>query len=85
MTESKFTPVEIAKIIPKGIWAEKDIMGTVHIYMQNEGDEPFEFITMKYHHHHTCNSHQERMTRKILALLGVEIDEKTRPYGRSAE
>lgn len=62
---------EIVEILPTKIWSEKDVFGTVHIYMQHQGMEPFEFITMAYNYAYTSNSHQHHMTTEILKLLGV--------------
>jgi hypothetical protein len=64
--------VEIVKLVPKRVWAEKDIMGTVHIKMQHEGDTEFDFIQINYDWAHTSNSHQHYLTQEILKLLGVE-------------
>ncbi len=66
--------VTVEKIHPCKIWAEKDLMGTVHIKMQHEdlGEEPFTFIQMHYNYYYTSNLHQWEMTQKILKLLGVE-------------
>lgn len=68
---------EIVKILPTKIWSEKDFLGTVHIYMQHEGLEPFEFITMAYDWRYTSNGHQHRLTEEILKLLGVNNDTGT--------
>lgn len=67
----KIETAEIVEILPTKIWSEKDVFGTVHIYMQHQGMEPFEFITMKYNYAYTSNSHQHHMTTEILKLLGV--------------
>ena len=40
--------VDVVKIFPRRVWAEKEIMGTVHIKMQHEGDEEFDFIQIQY-------------------------------------
>lgn len=63
--------VEIVKMVPKRIWSEKDMMGTVHIKMQHEGDQEFDFIQINYDWAHTSNSHQHYLTQEILKLLGV--------------
>lgn len=63
--------VELVEILPTKIWSEKDTFGTVHIYMQHQGMEPFEFITMKYNYAYTSNSHQHQLTQEILKLLGA--------------
>lgn len=64
--------VEIVKILPTRIWADKDVWGTVHIKMQHEGHEEFDFIQIQYNYAYTSNSHQHELTNKILELLGVE-------------
>ena len=66
---------EVVKILPTKIWSEKDFLGTVHIYMQHEGLEKFEFITMAYDWRYTSNSHQHEMTKAILKLLGVDDEQ----------
>ena len=66
--------VELVKIVPKKIWAEKDMMGTVHIKMQHEGCEAFDFIQINYDWAHTDNSHQHYLTQEILKLLGANND-----------
>ena len=63
---------EIVKIFPTKIWADKDIMGTVHVKMQHEGCEEFDFIQMQYDYRYTSNGHQATLTKEILKLLGVE-------------
>lgn len=64
----------IVKILPTKIWAEKDIMGTVHIKMQHEGHNVFDFIQIQYEYGYTDNAHQHQVTQKILELLGVKND-----------
>lgn len=63
---------EIVEILPTKVWAEKDFFGTVHIKIQHEGLEEFDFIQIQYDHRYTSNSHQEKMTKEILKLMGVE-------------
>ena len=69
---------EIVKIIPKKIWAEKDLFGTVHIKMQHEGYEEFDFIQINYDYTHTSNSHQHHLTQEILKLLGVTNEDQSK-------
>ena len=57
--------VEIVKAYPKRIWAEKDLMGTVHIKMQHEWCEEFDFIQIQYDYRYTSNTHQENLTKRI--------------------
>ena len=64
--------IEVVKIYPTKIWAEKDFFGTVHIKMQHEGQKEFDFIQIQYNYLYTSNGHQHDMTQKILKLLGVE-------------
>ena len=71
----KIETAEIVKILPTKIWSEKDFLGTVHIYMQHEGLEKFEFITMAYDWRYTSNGHQHEMTKAILKLLGVDNEQ----------
>ena len=61
----------IVKVYPTRVWSEKDIMGTVHIKMQHEGCEPFDFIQIQYDYAYTHNSHQAYLTEQILKLLGA--------------
>ncbi len=65
--------VEIEKVFPTKIWADKDIMGTVHIKMQHEGDKEFDFIQIQYDYRYTSNAHQTVLTEQILKLLGVKL------------
>lgn len=62
----------IVKVFERRVWVEKDFMGTVHIKMQHEGCEPFDFIQIQYDYAHTSNAHQAHLTEEILKLLGVE-------------
>lgn len=68
--------VKVVEILPTKIWAEKDVFGTVHIYMQHQGHDKFEFITMKYNYMYTSNGHQHEMTQAILKLLGAEDEQQ---------
>jgi hypothetical protein len=70
----KIEEVTVAEIYPCKIWAEKDLMGTVHIKMQHQvpGEEPFTFIQMHYNYAYTSNGHQADLTEKILELLGAK-------------
>lgn len=63
--------VKVVKISPTRIWSEKDIMGTVHIKMQHEGCEEFNFIQIHYDYAYTSNGHQAELTKRILEILGV--------------
>lgn len=64
--------VEVVKVFEKRVWVEKDLMGTVHIKMQHEGYEPFDFIQIQYDYAYTSNGHQAHLTEEILKLLGVK-------------
>lgn len=75
--------VELVEILPTKIWAEKDMFGTVHIYMQHSGQEKFEFISMHYDYMYTSNGHQHHMTQEILKLLGVNSDTESNQKGEN--
>ena len=66
--------VKIVEVLPMAVWAEKDAFGTVHIKMQHEGYEVFDFIQLQYDYAYTSNGHQHYLTQRILALLGVPVD-----------
>jgi len=70
--------VEIVEILPTKIWSEKDIMGTVHIKMQHEGHEEFDFVQIQYDYTHTSNGHQHYLTQEILKLLGANNEIKNK-------
>ena len=40
----KIETVELVEILPTKIWSEKDTFGTVHIKMQHQGMDEFDFI-----------------------------------------
>jgi hypothetical protein len=61
---------KIVSITPTKVWAEKDVMGTVHIKRQHEGDDPFDFIQIQYDYAHTSNGHQYELAKQIMYLLG---------------
>ena len=65
--------VEVVKVFPTKIWAEKDMFGTVNIKVQHEGYEAFALIQINYDHRYTSNAHQHDLTQRILAMLGVEV------------
>ena len=62
---------EIVEILPTKIWAEKDFLGTVHIKMQHQGMDEFDFIQIQYNYAYTSNAHQHQLTQEILKLLGA--------------
>lgn len=64
----------IVEILPTKVWAEKDFLGTVHIKMQHQGMDEFDFIQIGYNYAYTSNSHQARLTEQILTLLGATDD-----------
>jgi len=69
---AKLKTVKVVKILPTAMWVEKDILGTVHIKMQHEGEaKPFDFIQIQYNWLYTSNGHQHELTEKIMALFGV--------------
>jgi nucleoside-triphosphatase THEP1 len=63
--------VKLVEILPTKIWSEKDMFGTVHIKMQHQGMEEFDFIQIQYNYAYTSNSHQHQLTQEILKLLGA--------------
>ena len=65
-------PVQIVEVLPTRIWSEKDFMGTVHIKMQHQGEEAFDFIQLQYDWRYTSNGHQHDLTQRILAMLGAQ-------------
>lgn len=69
--------VKIVEIMPTKIWAEKDFLGTVHIKMQHQGMDEFDFIQIQYNYAYTSNSHQAQLTEQILKLLGASNDAGT--------
>lgn len=64
------TPVNV-KVMPTKIWCEKSIDGVMHIKVQHDGCDEFDFIQIQYDHRYTSNSHQRALTTDILKLLGV--------------
>lgn len=64
--------VEIVKILPTKIWAEKNIMGTIAIKIQHEGMPEFIFVQIHYDYAYTSNAHQWDFVKKIGKHLGVE-------------
>jgi hypothetical protein len=67
--------VELVEILPTKVWAEKDFLGTVHIKMQHQGMDEFDFIQIQYNYAYTDNSGQHALTQQILKLLGAENDQ----------
>ncbi len=67
---SKVVP-RVVDMLPTKIWAEKDVVGTVHIMAQHEGMEPFDFIQIAYGYGYTDNANQHDVTQRILAMLGA--------------
>ena len=69
--------MENVKVVPTKIWTEKDVFGTVHIKMQHEGMDEFDFIQINYNYAHTSNGHQHHLTQEILKLLGRTDEQQT--------
>jgi hypothetical protein len=69
--------VQIVEILPTKIWSEKDVWGTVHIKMQHQGMEEFDFIQIQYNYAYTSNGHQHNLTQQILKLLGATDGSET--------
>ena len=70
--------VELVEILPTKIWADKDMFGTVHIKMQHQGMDEFDFIQIQYNYAYTSNSHQLQLTEEILKLLGVNNEDQSK-------
>lgn len=70
--------VEVVEVLPTRIWADKDMFGTVHIKMQHQGLDEFDFIQIQYNYAYTDNGHQYQLTQEILKLLGAS-NEQTEP------
>ncbi len=68
--------VELVEILPTKIWSEKDMFGTVHIKMQHQGMDEFDFIQINYNYAYTSNNHQHQLTQEILKLLGANDETK---------
>lgn len=69
--------VELVEILPTKIWADKDMFGTVHIKMQHQGMDEFDFIQIQYNYAYTSNGHQHELTQQILKLLGANNDSES--------
>ena len=69
--------VELVEILPTKVWSEKDMFGTVHIKMQHQGMDEFDFIQIQYNYAYTSNANQHALTQQILKLLGVEDDSES--------
>ncbi len=65
--------VELVKVLPTKIWAEKDMFGTVNIKLQHEGLEAFSIVQINYDYRYTSNAHQHELTQRILAMLGADV------------
>ena len=63
--------VELVEVLPTRVWSEKDFFGTVHIKMQHQGMDEFDFIQIQYNYAYTDNGHQARLTEEIMKLLGA--------------
>ena len=68
--------VELVEILPTKIWSEKDTFGTVHIKMQHQGMDEFDFIQIQYNYAYTSNNHQHVLTQQILKLLGATDEQQ---------
>ena len=72
---------EVVDILPTEVWYEKDFCGTIHVYMQHQGHDPFDFIQINYDYRYTSNSHQYALVKAIGELIGVEdIQQRYRDY-----
>ena len=71
----------VLNIIPTDVWYEKDIYGTIHVYMQHQGHDPFDFIQINYDYRYTSNGHQHALVKAIGKLIDVEdIPQRNRDY-----
>ncbi len=59
----------IVKVFPTRVWAERDFMGTMHVWIQHEGCEPFDFVQIQYDYQYTSNAHSDDLARRIVELL----------------
>lgn len=62
--------VTIVHMAPVRTFATKDIMGTVRIYRQHDGDEAVLLVTINYDHRHIDNSGQRALGNLIMAQFG---------------
>lgn len=58
------------KVMPTKIWCEKSMDGVMHIKVQHEGCNEFDFIQIRYDYMYTSNAHQRALIAYILELLG---------------
>ena len=58
------------KVMPTKIWCEKSMDGVIHIKIQHEGCNEFDFIQIQYNYMYTDNAHQRALAADILKLLG---------------
>ena len=60
----------LVEVLPTKVWADKDVMGTVSIWRQHDGEKPFRFIQIHYDYAHTSNARQHDLAQRILDMLG---------------
>jgi hypothetical protein len=60
----------VVKLHPMRAWIERDIVGTMHVWLQHEGCEPFDFVQIQYDYRYTSNSHSRDLAERILAVIG---------------
>ncbi len=58
------------KVMPTKIWCEKSMDGVMHIKIQHDGCNEFDFIQIQYNCIYTDNAHQRALAADILKLLG---------------
>ena len=72
---STSAPVQVISVEAPGLSVEKDLFGTVHIKLNYEGGEPFDFVQIRYDHRFTSNSNQHYLAQRIVAAIsGVDPD-----------
>jgi hypothetical protein len=72
MTES-VQVATVVEVFPTRAWVKRDIMGTMHVWLQHEGCEPFDFVQIQYDYRYTSNSHSDSLARQIVGLMGLTV------------
>jgi len=62
----------LISVAPTKCWIEKSFTGDKKIFLQHEGCEPFQFITVGYDYRYTSNGHQYDICEQIVRSLGFE-------------
>ena len=65
--------VEVVEVLPTRIWADKDTFGTVHIKMQHQGMDEFDFIQIQNNEfiqiNHNCDIEEFRSLEELTQFL----------------